>query len=184
MNDFKEYTMIESFYRGRTAKRSGVPLINHIDDGLTVMRAIGASEYAQRAFALHPLFQSDADLVDYGIHLASTVEAEVLLLVMEYRSQANAWLSDKVMFIDSGGRPMIAGSPTPGPLQEVKDMLIADKVQNYKDFLEFHKATHLRSAELDLYFNMWLGVLGITLMKFQELCNVIETQKEKGREAS
>jgi hypothetical protein len=184
MNDFKEYSMIKSYYQGQTAKRSGVPLINHIDDGLTVMREIGATEYAQRAFALHPMFQADRELDELGVHIASTINPEVLLLVMEYRSQANAWLSNKVLWVEYDGIPMLEGVPTPGPLKEVKDMLIADKVQNYKDFLQFHKGSHIRSAELNVYFDTWLNVLGISQERFKELCDVIEAQKEKGSETS
>lgn len=44
-------------------------------------------------------------------------------------------------------------------LKEVRDMLVADKVQNYKDFLLFHKDTHERSNALDKYFNLWIDKL-------------------------
>ena len=35
----KELPLIERYYGTRTAKRSGVPLINHIHEGLAVLEA-------------------------------------------------------------------------------------------------------------------------------------------------
>ncbi|MGK0389502.1 MAG: hypothetical protein ACI94Y_002242 [Maribacter sp.] len=44
---------------------------------------------------------------------------------------------------------------------EVKQMLIADKVQNYKDFMLYHYKLHTRSDELYEYFQNWSKLLGI-----------------------
>ena len=41
-------------------------------------------------------------------------------------------------------------------------MLIADKVQNRKDFLKYHYGTHKKSVELDIYFKNWLRALNVT----------------------
>ena len=72
---------------------------------------------------------------------------------MEYRNIANQYLSyRKIKSIDE-----ISLSP----LKEVNEMLIADKIQNYKDFLIYHKDTHPRAKELDEYFNNWLKKLNI-----------------------
>ncbi len=80
---------------------------------------------------------------------------------MEYRSVANEYLSHRtIAHVDE-----IRLSPLP----EVNQMLIADKVQNCKDFELYHKATHPRSAELDLYFNNWLRRLGITPERYTTL---------------
>jgi len=46
---------------------------------------------------------------------------------------------------------------------EVKYMLLADKLQNYKDFKRYHKGEHLRTEELDSYFNKWLDYLDVEL---------------------
>ena len=41
-------------------------------------------------------------------------------------------------------------------------MLIADKVQNRKDFMMYHLHTHQRSKELEKYFNQWLNKLSVS----------------------
>ena len=90
-----EYQLIKKFYGDRVAKRSQVPLINHIDEGLIVLKAIGAVETTKRAFCLHPLLQADADLQE-NYYISSFVDHHALLLAMEYRSVANEFLSDKM----------------------------------------------------------------------------------------
>ena len=162
------YDCVRHFYGERTAKRSGVRLMNHIDEGLKILEAIGAAEVAKAAFCLHPLFQEDAELARHtGSILIHRISPRTLMNVIEYRNQANAWLGDKVTKID--GAIKIQGAPTPGPLLDVKHMLIADKVQNYKDFIQFHQGIHARSDELTVYFERWLQALGVSRQQFFEL---------------
>lgn len=179
------YNAISGFYRDRRAERSGVLLMNHIDEGLVVLRELGALDHALRAFCLHPLFQADAELTSVGIGFMNDGPDDPydILLAMEYRHQANAWLSDKVrrvVMVGSGGNEIrtdhidVDGMPTPGPLVAVKNMLIADKVQNYKDFRLHHLGKHERSDELEIYFKTWLHVLGISLKRFKALCEAID----------
>ena len=53
-------------------------------------------------------------------------------------------------------------------------MLIADKVQNRKDFLKFHQdAPPPGIALLDMYFEMWLAALGISEEMYQKLTGPI-----------
>jgi len=76
-----------------------------------------------------------------------------MALAMEYRSVANAYLS-----------PMGDREPAQirlSPIEAVNDMLRADKIQNYRDFLRYHDGTHPRSAALHRYFRAWLTRLGI-----------------------
>jgi hypothetical protein len=40
-------------------------LINHIDEGLYILKRIGASEWAQRAYAIHPILQGDDELAAF-----------------------------------------------------------------------------------------------------------------------
>lgn len=149
-----EYRAIEAMYGADCARRSGVPFMFHIDEGLAVLRDLGATDRARRAFCLHPLVQADADLqASYPRLDQLSGDPAVLLLALEYRNVANAYLSQRIV----NNVDEIALSPLP----EVNDMLRADKVQNYKDFLAFHAETHPRRAELDAYFRRWLRRLDV-----------------------
>lgn len=160
----KAFEAIAAFYGDKKAQRSRVPLINHIKEGLRVLDAIKSTQAAKDAFCLHPLFQADDDLAA-NLQRVGEFSPYVIALAMEYRNQANAALSDRVIL--RRDTPEWVGPPaSPGPLAEVRDMLIADKVQNYADFLLYHEDTHARSAELDLYFRHWLQVLGINPIRY------------------
>jgi hypothetical protein len=164
--EWREYRAIASFYGARKAERSGVILMHHIDEGLAVLDRIGATERAARAFCLHPLVQADADLAaSYPTIGALTDDPHVLALAMEYRNIANATLSHRTI-ASAADIPL-------SPLDEVTHMLVADKVQNRKDFIVHHRATHARSAELDRYFGLWLERLGVSEARFTELCEDI-----------
>ena len=148
------------FYRGQTARRSGVPLIAHVAEGLVVLDRLNATEVTKAAFCLHPLFQADDDLavtLAAGGHLCGQDPAAVLL-AMEYRHQANGHLSHHP--------PKV---PTWGPLDEVKQMLIADKVQNRKDFEQHLQGRVANSDRLDAYFKEWLDALGVSESRYTEL---------------
>lgn len=187
-----EFQAIATFYGDRRAERSQVPLIRHIHEGRAIIKALGRKlpngtsfglYHAVHAYTLHPLFQNDAELMTFGLDYARQAEAENLspvniMLAMEYRARANAWLADKVYManFNDGGRGILqrTGKPDAGPIPEVHAMLIADKVQNRKDFLRYHKGTHARSAELDLYFQVWLEHLGVSNSLYDTLCHAAE----------
>ena len=158
---FIEYDLIRQYYGNKKAQRSGVYLINHINEGLVILDAIKASDVAKKAYCLHPMLQNDADLLqNYTLDWAA-IHPQVLLAVMEYRSVANDYLS---------GRQIEAVTEIRlSPLQDVNDMLIADKVQNHKDFVLYHKQTHPRSAQLEQYFHHWLTRLGVSPAQYQAL---------------
>lgn len=168
IKDSVEYQLISIYYGERVAQRSQVPLINHINEGLVVLDNIGATDQAKRAFCLHPLLQHDDDLKINYYMVSNSCDARVVMLAMEYRSVANEFLSDK---IDSGLEIRLS------PLWQVNDMLTADKVQNYKDFLTYHCGTHPRSDALSRYFDKWLKRLGITDEDYQRLSNTIDNYK-------
>lgn len=144
----REMDMISAYYADKRASRSKVPLINHIDEGLAVLNFINASTSSRAAFCLHPMAQADADLTANQKVLYERVSGDVLMLVMEYRSVANAYLSHRSI--------SHINEIKLSPLKEVNDMLIADKVQNYKDFIRYHHGTHPRSDALHVYFRNWL----------------------------
>ena len=164
-----EYELINRFYGDRVARRSQVPLINHINEGLVVLSVIGATDAVKRAFCIHPLLQADEDLQE-NYYIASLIDPHLLMLAMEYRSVANEYLSDKV-----NTEQKIRLSP----LKEVNQMLIADKVQNYKDFLTYHYDTHELSAELLVYFARWFKKLDIDDATYLDLCKAIDERKVK-----
>ena len=165
MQDTREYRAIVAHYGTRTARRSGVPLMRHIDQGLAILLHIGASERAQRAFCLHPLVQTDADLAASFARLGElSDDLHVIALVLEYRHIANATLSTRAI-ASAADIPL-------SPLADVNAMLVADKVQNRADFLRHHAATHERAAALDRYFRLWLERLDIDEARYRELASL------------
>ncbi len=58
----RHWLAIADYYRDQRAARSGVLYIEHINKGLVILNSISASEAAQQAYCLHPIFQSDHDL--------------------------------------------------------------------------------------------------------------------------
>lgn len=153
IKDTVEYLLIKDHYGDRCAQRSRAPLINHIDEGLMILQSRNASNTACRAFCLHPLVQGDQDLLENWQKVSTESNKAALLLTMEYRNIANQYLSRRSI---SSLEDIVLS-----PLHDVNEMLVADKIQNYKDFLLYHKDTHPRAKELDTYFNNWLKRLGI-----------------------
>ena len=171
VEDSNEYKLISNFYGDKVANRSQVRLMNHIDEGLVVLDSISASEDTMKAFCIHPMIQNDSDLKQNAGLIAHYCKPYVVMLAMEYRSVANEFLSDKV----SPNLPIDAIRLS--PLWEVNDMLVADKVQNYKDFITYHKGSHARSKELECYFEKWLAVLKVR-ESFDSFCMAIEDSKK------
>lgn len=156
-----EYKAIQQFYGDKRAERSQCFMMNHIDEGLYIMTLYGASLDAKKAFCVHPIIQSDADLAANWNTVKEQFTATVVGLAMEYRNIANAYLSHRT--ISSLDDIQLS------PLKEVNDMLRGDKVQNYKDFILYHSGTHARKKELDKYFNNWLKKLEISQESFTEM---------------
>lgn len=144
-----ELIAIETFYLDKTAARSKVPLINHIHEGLKLLHSMGASEKAKRAFCLHPLTQGDVMLPE------TCKDFDVITLAHQYASVANSYLCKETTdHIDS----LAALEEHMSHICWNKDliwMLMADKLQNQKDFLIYHSTTHPRSKQLDRYFRLW-----------------------------
>jgi hypothetical protein len=157
----REYRAISQFYGDRVAKRTMVPLMHHIDEGLAVLATSDAKDAAMRAFCLHPLLQEDAGLVAAFARLTELTDSvQVIALAMEYRRVANSC---------SHRRPVKSLDDIElSPLREVNQMLAADRIQNRKDFVLHHRGTHPRTAELDRYFQLWLQKLGITDQEFAD----------------
>jgi hypothetical protein len=142
------YLLISKYYGENTAKRSGIRLMNHIDEGIDILKSIGADQNTIDAYCIHPILQSDeAFNSNYTMDFRG-IPTSSLLLAMEYRRVANSYLSkDKI--------ENFVGFTN----DKIKQMLFADKVQNEKDFALYHEGTHARSKELREYFNNWLNIL-------------------------
>lgn len=153
-----EYALIKDYYSTKTAKRSGVPLINHIDEGIDMLRAMGAAELSIRAFCLHPLAQAGDDgwtIMLHNVRLKN-IQQHSVSLAQQYAIAANAFLCRPAT--DHFTQTDLCREV--GPLnQYLIHMLVADKIQNEKDFELYHKATHPRSKQLTHYFNLWLDYL-------------------------
>jgi hypothetical protein len=152
-----EYALVSAYYGDRRAKRSGAFLMNHIDEGLAVLSAIGANTQSKRAFCLHPLLRDDSALAEnfdrvYQVLVNQPGGAHSLALALEYRNIANAYLSQA---------PMPSDGIRLSPLPAVNDMLVADKVQNRKDFERFHARSHPNRERLSQYFEQWCDALGV-----------------------
>ena len=156
----QEYLAVKKFYGKTKTKRSKVLLINHIDEGLEILEKIGASELAKRAYCLHPFFQGDEELRK-NRNLFRKLDPGSVALVMEYRNIANAYLSHRKI---SSTKEIVLS-----PLHEVDQMLIADKIQNFKDFMRYHYSHHHKSRELFQYFKNWFKKLKIPSSVFKEL---------------
>jgi hypothetical protein len=167
MKGSKAYQLISTYYGDQQALRSGVPLMNHILEGLSVMDGLGASIAAMHAYCLHPILQADEALAEAAQQDFSEIDPWVLILAMEYRKTANAYLSKRQ--IKSISEIELS------PLKEVNDMLIADKVQNRKDFELYHKGTHPRSEELEQYFKNWLERLEVSETDYQHYLSLMSS---------
>lgn len=155
----KEYSAIKEFYKDQTANRSKLPLMLHIDAGLHILTLNNASDKAKAAFCLHPIVQN-SEAVDVSW---STAYA----LACEYRDKANAYLCrlDTDWVTTKKDVHSLVGEMS----NDCRDMLIADKRQNYGDFIAVHFKKHARSDQLDRYFRLWLEYLEDTTLHQRKL---------------
>jgi len=150
-----EYSAISDYYKDDITDRSGVKLMNHIDEGIEILNQLGATPAAIAAYCLHPIFQNDADLTK-NVAAIKLFDPYVIMLTMEYRRTANSYLcrpGTDDFTLDDICR--VVGLLLP----EVKDMLIADKKQNSKDFMLYHYGVHKRTTQLHQYFKNWCNLL-------------------------
>lgn len=161
--------IIEDFYGGKVAKRSGVKLINHIYEGVEILKKINADRITIDAYCLHPIIQNDQDFLDFleFDNNYCEIDPRAWVLACEYRNVANSFLSDKIIKNSDG--EFLNQSSSLKFCERIKKMLIADKVQNKKDFMIYHLGKHDRSDELAFYFNAWLEILEISNSEYERL---------------
>jgi hypothetical protein len=161
--------LIEDFYGSKKAKRSGVPYINHIYEGLDILNHLGADEHTKDAYCIHPILQADENLKNPIWFVENnSLHCTTMLYTMEYRNVANRGLN--CYQVDNPDHIYLS------PLPQVNQMLVADKVQNRKDFLKYHLGSHPKSQELDRYFRNWLRRLEVTETDYEKLCEVIDKE--------
>jgi len=139
----QEYKIISKYYEGKFAQRSGLSYMNHIHEGCYLLH-----EWSDKlAFMLHPIYQNgDQDKVDL-----TGVDQHIKTKAAKYAEVANSYLPKDW----EKEPPKIPGS--------VWEMLKADKIQNYKDFLDNKdKIDQCRHEELETYFNKWFQKLKIS----------------------
>jgi len=172
-SDNPGYQAIKDYYGDQMAKRADVFYMQHIDEGLVVLDEIFSSWQAKTAFCIHPLCQNDIDLfINTSNCTMERFEKYTIMLAMEYRSVANNFLSPMEDHPGYKDHTKIKLSP----LSEVNQMLVADKVQNYKNFIEHYKDIHPRSEQLTLYFEQWFKALA-HCGYYDDLHACISTQK-------
>lgn len=157
IRDNNFYKLISSYYGIDCTNRSQIPLMNHIDEGILILEDLNADYNAIIAYCIHPLCQSDDMLVNYFLKngIYNQIQPNILLLALEYRKTANSYLHHNLDVIRPSDVIRLS------PLDDVNNMLIADKIQNYKDFLIYHYGTHEQSDKLNQYFINWLTALGV-----------------------
>lgn len=159
---------VQEYYGDKAAERTQVPYINHIYEGLAILDQIGASLNAKEAYCLHPIYQVEKKPLEHEIvkKYGDKFDPHSVELALEYRKRANAYLCKRHY---QSADDVVTLSDMP----EVNDMLIADKVQNRKDF-EVHyesqsdKETFDRSDRLSQYFKNWLAALGVPEEQYQQ----------------
>ncbi len=171
--DRKHYSIIEEFYGDREAQRSGIPLIYHILDGLIVLDHIGASAVVENAWCIHPIVQSDDDfrreIFDYNLVGA---DSSAIVLAVEYRNVANSYLSAD--YRDFGSVQICTLRDRLADFKMIRQMLIADKIQNYKDFKAQPAGTYVNEAVLEAYFNEWIfEILELSQEQYEEYTGII-----------
>jgi hypothetical protein len=155
-----EYLAISRHYGDRTAVRSGVRLMQHIDEGLVILERLWATDAARSAWCLHPIIQNAKPGSLGGI---SSCSPYAVFLATEYRHHANRFLRHH-MASETLSRDIDIGE-----FDEVRMMLIADKVQNRCDFEKYHLGIHPDSDDLVRYFSLWFEKLQISEKLYLEL---------------
>lgn len=147
----REYGTIKEHYGERAARRSKVPLINHINEGVMILAVLNAPMVAWKAFCIHPIVQNG---LDSEIDVSWSPGYK---LAREYTRKANAYLCipQNDYILDIPEIEQVVGYMS----GECRMMLMADKFQNQKDFALHHRGTHPRSAQLEQYFELWINYL-------------------------
>lgn len=149
------YTMVRDYYGDNKTERSDVYYMNHIREGIVVLHELFKywSKHIHMnwdevfaCYCLHPIYQNYAN-GDESCEEYIYIKSEYDEVGFEYARVANAYLSTRV--IDDLDDIDFKTS------KAVKFALVADKIQNYKDFIKYHHLTHKGRRRLFNYFHNW-----------------------------
>lgn len=146
--DWPEYREVASYYGNQKAKRSGFFYMNHIDEGFAILRKFGAKDYVLKAWLLHPLFQVDLEDFHKRNYGNLQLDMSTVMMGLAYRELANSYLPKNYRT----GAPVVE-------VVELRQMLLADKIQNDKDRRRNTSIEPWRKEELDIYFGKWMLAL-------------------------
>lgn len=157
-----EYELIVAYYEGKTAVRSGLPYMNHIDEGLMLLKAMGAPSAALRAFCLHPIAQGGT-----SAEQESARNTPVWFYAERYAYAANCYLpmhTPPTALLRDERRAVIKAHFSRMAEHDLRDpviaaMLFADKLQNDKDARRMGYKSH-HTDQLAQYFKDWYWLLG------------------------
>jgi len=178
MKEDLHYGLIKKFYGNKKSKRSNIPLINHIDEGLIILDRLVAPLICKQAYCIHPLLQLD-EVFFYNLVSSRSgiknADVQAVMLAMEYRHQLNRYHSKKVFKDETRKKELLTSlKEVMADTPYLRYIALADKVQNRKDFIKYHLDTHERSKELNSYFSNWLFIiLGVPEHINTELVNAI-----------
>jgi hypothetical protein len=170
------YQLIQQKYKGKIAHRSGVSYMNHIQEGAFILQRIyGIDEELIEAYCLHPIFQSDKSLLELFLDASSEnflISPRTIVLGMEYRRVASSYtIKNKIRD---------PKSIEIGPLDKVHKMLVADKIQNKKDFMKYmylkrDRPSYQKASEHGLqYFDSWLKRLSVSPEMYAKVVDQLE----------
>jgi hypothetical protein len=167
------YIIIREFYRFQTANRSGIPYMNHIDEGLVILKHLEARQVTKQAWCIHPVVQSNENMRReiFDFKLAGANSAAIVL-AMEYRHTANSYLSHHR--VDDIPRKLLFDLRDKlRNFEMLRHMLIADKIQNYKDF-QANEKLYENAYVLNEYFLDWIfTILELTSDEYHEYTDLI-----------
>lgn len=163
IEEFNEYKLISKIYSDTSAKRTKIPYMNHIIEGCRVLLSLKASDEVIKAYCLHPLFQVNKYQSKFlELNGYAYCDKRAMGLAVMYANSANGFLcrpwtddwTEKTFEKETQFLDMM--SECPEDYHDVMLMLLADKLQNQKDFMEHHLYKHERSEELYRYFVFWI----------------------------
>jgi hypothetical protein len=170
------YRIIQQKYQSKVAKRSGLGYMSHIQEGIFIIQLLyGDDQNLVEAYCLHPIFQNDrllSQLLVENPSELSLISPQAIVLGMEYRHIANNYtIKNKIKNYES---------IKIGSLEKVHKMLVADKIQNKKDFMKYmylkhDRPSYVKASEHGLqYFDSWLDRLSVSQKTYMEITEKVE----------